>query len=113
MRVSHRLMGKNLVAHSDGCGCDFVRSVRHAPWVTYNLVDGILTCVRCNEKQILPTPSVRVRPMDKSCKEVYMDHDAIADELNRFKDTHQNCESPTVGDTITDPMVTTGTETVH
>jgi hypothetical protein len=113
MRVAHRLMGKNLVAHSDGCGCDFVRSVRHAPWVTYNLVDGILTCIRCKDTIILPTPSIRVRPRDKNCKEVYMDHDAIADELNRFKDTHQDCEEPTMGDTITDPMGVAKPEVVH
>jgi hypothetical protein len=42
----------------------------------------------------MPTPAVRVNPFDKDGVDVFMDHDAIADELNRFKDKHQDCPEP-------------------
>lgn len=93
-RVVHHLTGPSLVAHDDDCGCDFVRSVRHAPWISYTMYDGTLRCYRCGDAEIIPTPSIRVNTLDKDCKEVYMDHDAIVGDLERFKQKHQDCAEP-------------------
>lgn len=50
------------------------------------MATGIVKCDRCEAFEFLPTPAI------KDGEGVYMDHEAIADDLNRFKEKHQNCE---------------------
>lgn len=88
-KTKHQLVGKNLVAHHKNCGCDFLRTVKHAPWITYDMMDGVVTCDRCRDSQFLPTPSVRINWWSR---DVFLDHDAIAGDLNRFKEKHENCQ---------------------
>lgn len=52
------------------------------------MVDGMLSCSHCDTTLVLPTPSVLTGTGEA---EVYMDHEAIQDELNRFKNKHQDC----------------------
>jgi hypothetical protein len=82
----HKLTSPTTVEHYSDCGCDFVRSVSYAPWITYNMATGVVKCDRCSAFEFLPTPAVRLEGG------VVMDHEAIADDLNRFKEKHQNCE---------------------
>ena len=83
----HFSPGPNLIAHFSDCGCDFVRTVSYAPWISYNLMDGVVSCSRCGFKDIYPTPSVSAEQKDY----YYLDHEAIGDDINRFKLAHLNC----------------------
>lgn len=101
----HVLTGKNLVAHSPNCGCDFVRTVRYAPWITYNMMDGVLSCSKCGTTEFVPTPHVKASRFDMDDTEVYMDHEAIVDDLNRFKIKHQDCKGELLPESKLNPVV--------
>lgn len=92
--VAHRLITPTMVSHAEGCGCDFIRTVSYATWISYDMVDGRISCSRCGKVEFLPTPHVKVNQFDMDCDEVYMDHEAVMDDLNRFKLKHQDCKQP-------------------
>ena len=85
----HKMVGATLIEHYDGCGCDLLRSVSYAPWISYNLMDGMLHCDHCDKSEFFPTPSVRGREQGDN---YYLDHEAAGDGLNAFKVAHLDCK---------------------
>jgi len=71
------------------CNCFYLHSVAHAPWVTYNIATGNLTCDHCHTTLFLPCPHTK-DPIE-NC--VYMDMSALEDDLYNFQLKHQECPS--------------------
>lgn len=94
-RVPHRLLHKvgNMwaVEHpEEGCECMVIHSLRYAPWVGYNQIQGVAACDHCKVEEFMPCPAVRTEQEGW----VMMDVGGIAGDLKRFGDQHQNCAKP-------------------
>lgn len=83
--------GKYRVNHPPGCECQILYSVAHAPWVSYNVADGIAACSRCGTRLDLPVPAVRE---SWASKRVRMDLAAVEDDLWNFQRRHEGCQEP-------------------
>lgn len=94
----HKIMatlpdGKYVVKHPEGCECMMLHSVKHAPWVTYDQMDGVISCDHCKTKVDMPCPAVRDR---KSSRTIRMDLLALEDDLFKFQIKHENCPAPAI-----------------
>lgn len=83
--------GKYAVQHPEGCECQFIYSVNHARWVSYNGMSGVASCAHCNTQLDLPMPAVRESWFTKR---VIMNLRAIEDDLFNFQIRHENCPDP-------------------
>ena len=83
--------GKYLVTHPPNCECQILYSVSHAPWVSYNVADGVALCSHCHTKLDLPVPAVRE---SWASKRVRMNLAAIEDDLWNFQRKHESCPAP-------------------
>lgn len=95
-KLPHRLGSKNQdgtyqVKHPPGCECQFLYSVNHAKWVSYNAMAGIAYCQRCSVQLPLPMPAYRKNWISK---EVFMDLKAIENDLWAFQLKHEGCSEP-------------------
>lgn len=95
-REPHRLGksvgdGKFHVQHPASCECMMLHSVKHAPWVTYDQMNGVIACDHCKTSVNLPCPAVRDR---KASKTVYMDLQALESDLWYFQLKHEACPAP-------------------
>lgn len=94
--VEHRL-GKKIapgvwrVIHPLNCECQMIHTVRHARWINYNQLEGIIRCDHCSREESLPCPAVRDRILSRR---VWMDAKAIARDLWNFQIKHENCPVP-------------------
>lgn len=83
--------GRYEVKHPPHCECMMLHSVKHAPWITYDQMDGVIACDHCKTRVDMPCPAIRDR---KSTRTIYMDLSALEDDLWKFQLKHENCPAP-------------------
>jgi hypothetical protein len=92
--------GKFLVEHPDDCECQVIHSVRHAPWVSYDQMHGVLACDHCKAKEDAPCPAVKNKVFSRT---VRMNVEAIADQIWRWQLKHENCPAETQSEVSASP----------
>lgn len=95
-KAEHRLKGKLpggkwLIEHPEDCECRMLHSVKHAPWVSYDQMHGVLACDHCKVTVDLPCPAIKSKVLSRVVK---MALDAIEDDIWRFQLIHENCPEP-------------------
>ncbi len=88
-RLTKRLgNGKYRVEHPPGCECQLLHTVKHARWITYDQMDGLLSCDHCGLVVDMPCPAIRYRVLSRTVK---MDLAALEADLWAFQVKHEGC----------------------